>query len=333
MAKTILTGGQSGTLRRGLRDSFSNAYESQAELTKQELDPVMATGLPSDTDREYYAYYEHAPYPRFWPRGSEVVKQGFRAVQFNVINYDWGTEIEWHKNDEADDQIGKLRDRASDGGTNFAYGNTEAFFDMLTGTANFLPATIGNAPDGAAVFATLDGAGNNRFGAASGNLLTGTGVASSAAIRTDTFNAMEQFGLFQNTEGRPLFPRPVLDSGYIIYYAAGNEAIFSEAFLQSPSTNIAPGAGAVAAQNIFMAAGKKIELRATQEITDNDYYIFLRGCPHKPFFEQRRQEVEEQQFDEANSKESARSLLRSMIWHRRSGFGVFLPYGVIQINN
>ena len=332
MAKTVLTLGQSGTLRRGLRDAFANAYESVAEQTKQELEPVMDLNLPSDTDREFYAYYQHAPYPLYWPRGSEAEKQGFTAVQFEVLNYDYGLEIEWHKNDEADDQINMIRSRASEVGTNFAYNDTMAFFDMLLGTANFLPATIGNAPDGAATFATTAG-GAARFGATFGNLLTGTGVASSAAIRTDTFNAFEQFSLFQNTEAKPLFQPAIIDSGYIIYYGAGNEAIFTEAFLQSPSTNVAPAAGAVAAQNIFQAAGKQIELRATQHITDNDYFIFLRGAPHKPFFKQQRQPVEEQVFDEANSKESARTLLRSMIWHERAGYGTFLPYGVIKINN
>jgi len=333
MAKHILTGGQSGTLRRGLRDTFANQYESQAEQTKLALEPMMLTGLPSDGEMEYYAYYKHAPYPRYWPRGQEVEKAGFSAVQFSCVNYDYGIEVEWHGNDEKDDQIGMLRNRAGDAGTNFAYSDTMAFYDMLLGTANFLPSIIGNAPDGAAVFATTDGAAAARFGATSGNLLTGTGVATAAAIRTDTFNAFEQFGLFQNNLGYPLFPQSVLDSGYIVLYGQANEAIFTEAFLQSPSTNIAPAAGAVAAQNIFMAGGKKIELRATQHITDNDFFIFLRGTPYKPFFEQTRDPLTEQIFDENNSKESARSLLRSMIWHKRSGYGVWLPYGVIKVNN
>ena len=333
MPKTILTGGQAGTLRRGLRDSFANAYESVAEQTKQALEPVMALDLPSDTDREFYAYYRHAPYPMYWPRGSEAPKDGFDAVQFNVINYDYGIEIEWHKNDEADDQINTLRNRASDAGTNFAYSDTRAFFDMLTGTATFLPAAIGNAPDGAAVFATTAG-GAARFGATSGNLLTGTGVATAAAIRTDIFNAFEQFNLFQNNQGFPLFPQPVMDQGFIVYYAASLEQIYTEAFLQNPTATAAVTATSNAGvQNIFQAAGKNIELRPTQHITDNDSFIFLRGTPHKPFFKQARQPMEEQVFDEANSKESARALLRSLIYHERAGYGVFLPYGVIRVNN
>jgi len=333
MPKMVITKGQSGVLRRGLRDAFANAYDSQAAITKEELAPVMASDLPSDTDREFYAYFKHAPYPRYWPRGQEVEKAGFEAVQFSVLNFDYGIEIEWHRNDENDDQIGMIRNRASDAGTNFAYNETLAFWDMMLGTANFLPATIGNAPDGAAVFATTDGAAAARFGATGGNLLTGTGVASSAAIRTDVFAAMAQFRLFQNTEGYPLFPTSMIDQGFIVYAGAANEEIFSEAFYQNPSTNIAAAAGAVAAQNIFVSAGKKVELRFTQHITDNDHYIFMRGCPHKPFFSQLRDPLTEEPFDEGNSKDSARTLLRSQIYHERKGYGLFLPYGVIKTNN
>ncbi len=333
MPKMVITKGQSGVLRRGLRDAFANAYDSQAAVTKEELAPVMASDLPSDTDREFYAYFKHAPYPRYWPRGSEVEKAGFEAVQFSVLNFDYGLEVEWHKNDEADDQIGMIRNRASEVGTNFAYNETMAFWDMMLGTAAFLPATIGNAPDGSAVFAVLDGASNARFGATSGNLLTGTGVASSATIRTDVFASMAQFRLFQNTEGKPLFAPSLLDQGFIVYAGAANEEIFSEAFYQNPTTNIAPAAGAVAAENIFISAGKKVELRFTQHITTDDHFIFLRGAPHKPFFSQLRDPLTEQPFDEGTSKESARTLLRSMIWHERKGYGLFLPYGVIKTDN
>jgi hypothetical protein len=332
MPNQVTTLGQSGTLRRGLRDAFNNAYDSQAELTKEALEPVMALGLPSDTDKEFYAYYEHAPYPKYWPRGSEVEKAGFKAVQFNIVNHDYGLEVEWHGDDESDDQTGVLRPRAAQTGTNFAYNPTLAFFDLLLSTTSFLPSTT-NAPDGAAVFSTTDGDSNDRFGATNGNLLTGTGVASSAAITTDVFNAMEQFRLFQNTEGEPLFPDAVLDGGFIVYAAAGNERLFTDAFNQNPTSNIAPAAGAVAVQNTFVAAGKRVELRFTQKITDNDHYLFLRNAPDKPFFQQMRKPVEEQVFDEGNSKESARSLLRSMIWHERTGYGIFLPYGVVKTNN
>ena len=334
MPKMVLTGGQSGTLRSGLNDAFANAYGSQAPLVAEQLAPVMDLNVPTGGDREVFAYYKHAPYPRYWPRGQEVEKAGFEAVQFEVLNYDYGLEVEWHSDDEADDRIGMLRNRAANTGQNFAWNDSAAFFDLLLGTTAFLPGTVA-APDGATIYATTAG-GAARFGATGGNLITSTGnnsFSSAAVLRADFWTAVERFRLFQNTESRRLFPDSVLNSGFVMYFGAGNEDVASEAFMQNPTAaGILTSTSNAGVQNIFMAAGKSIELRPVQEITDNDAFIFLKGVDYKPFFKQVRQPVSEQQFDQANSKESARTLLNSMIWHERAGYGVFLPYGTIKLN-
>lgn len=334
MPKTIITGGQSGTLRRGLRDAFANAYDSVAEQTRQALEPVMDT-FPSDTNQEYYAYYKSAPYPRYWPRGSEVQKSGFESVQFSVVNYDYGVEVEWHKNDELDEQIGKLRARAADAGRNFTYSDTMAFFDLMLGATSFLPGTV-TAPDGAAIYATLDGGSNNRFGASSGNLLTSTGnncFSSSSVLRADLWRVMEQFMLFQDTEGKPLWPQAVIDQGVVVFYAADNHDIAVEAFLLNVHSYSTVTAGNIPIPNTLKAANINIELRPTQHITTDDCYVFLKGAAQKAFFKQVRTPVEELPFDERNSKESARTLLRSMIWHEYAGYGSFLPYQTIKLDS
>lgn len=331
MPKTVLTGGQSGTLRRGIRDAFQNAYDTQAQQTKADLAPVM-DNFPSDTNQEYYAYYKSAPHPRYWPRGSEVEKSGFEAVQFSVINYDYGVEVEWHKNDELDDQLGKLRGRAADAGTNFAYSDTQAFFDLIQGTTNYLPGTV-NAPDSAAMYATTAG-GSNRFGASSGNLLTATGnnsFSSVSVLRADIWRVVEQFALFQDTESKPLWPRSMLND-FIVYFAADEQEIAVEAFNLNWHSYSTVAAGNIPVPNSLMAGGLKFELRPSPQITTNDIYVFLRNAPHKAVFKQVRTPMEESPFDERNSKESARTLLRSMIFHEYSGFGIFLPYQTIKLD-
>lgn len=334
MPKTVITLGQSGTLRRGLRDAFANAYDTMVEQTRQELAPVMDI-FPSDTNQEFYAYYKSAPHPRYWPRGSEVEKSGFEAVQFSVLNYDWGIEVEWHQNDELDDQLGKIRPRAADAGKNFVYAETRAFFDMLQGTTNFLPGTL-TAPDGAALYATVDGASAARFGATDGNLLTSTGsncFSSTSVLRGDVWRAIEQFHLFQDTQGYPLWPKAVLDQGFHLFYAADNQDIAAEAFLSSWHTYSTVQAGNIPVPNILVEAGHQFTLHPTQHITTDDLYVFLAGAPFKPMFKQVRTPPQEQVFDEGNSKESARTLLRSMIFHEYAGYGLFLPYQTIKLNS
>lgn len=335
MPKTILTGGQSGTLRRGLRDSFANAYETTSQETREELAAVMPE-LPSDTDQEFYAYFKSAPYPRHWPRGSEVEKSGFEAVQFSVVNYDKGIEVEWHKNDELNSKV-PLRSRAAEAGENFSYLDTEAFFDLLLGTTVVLPGTV-TAPDGAAIFATTAG-GAARFGATNGNLLTGTGgnsFSSVTVLRGDIWAAVEQFHLFQNTEGRPLWAKQRLKN-FIVFFAADEQEVANEAFNLNPAPMTFGTAGtdlsSTSVSNPFMSAGLTFELRPTPHITDNDIFVVMKDAPQKPFFKQVHTPVEELPFDENNSKDSARSLLRSLIFHEYSGYGSFLPYQIIKINN
>ena len=263
------------------------------------------------------------------------MKAGFEAVQFSLINRDFGLEVEWHGNDEDDNQNSTgIRTRAADTGRNFAFNRTDAFFDMQLGTTNFIPA-VPNAPDGAAVFATTAG-GSARFGATNGNLLTSTGnnsFSSATVLRADLWTAIEQFRLFQNTQGKPLFSNRVLNGGFILYYGAANEDVFSEAYLQNPTaaalTTATSNAGV---ENSLFSANKRIEGRPVQQITDNDAFLFLRDAPFKPFFHQLREAPTEQPFDESNSKQSARSRLRSMIWHERSSYAPFLTYGVIKLN-
>lgn len=336
MPPLIRTGGQSGTLRRGLRDAFATAYESRAEQIRMELEGMADLNLPSDTSEEFYAYYESAAHPRFWPRGEKVAKAGFGAVQFSVENKDWGREVEWHKNDEDDDQLRTLRARAAQTGDNFALLQHRVFFQLLNGTTDvdLLPNSSLNAPDGAGLFSTTDGAGNARFGATNGNSLSGSGVSSSVDIRTDFFSVASQFGLFQDTEGQQLWNQSILDSGFIVLAARARLEKFTEAFNQNYTIAEATGGTANAAvQNLIISGGIKFELRTTQYITGDDWYVFLRGATHKPIFSQLRQEVEEVPFDEANSLEHAQTAHRSMIWRKREGWGLFLPYGAIKVDN
>ena len=105
-----------------------------------------------------------------------------------------------------------------------------------------------------------------------------------------------------------------------------------EAFLLNVVSLTTVAAGNIPIPNSLMAGGVKIELKPTQHITTDDIYIFLKGAPHKAMFKQIRTPPEENPFDEANSKESARTLLRSIIFHEYAGYGIFLPYQTIKLN-
>jgi len=317
------------TLTAGIRSDFADAYKSAYNASKERLSNVMDMGIPSDKLIELYAYFETAPFPRLWKRGDAIPRDAFESVQFNVENRDWAIRVEWHENDREDDQTRSLMQRARDAGANFATLPERVWFQILTGATSteLLPA-IPNAPDGAAMFSATDGAGDARFGFVGGNILTGGGIASSAAVRADAFGAMEVMRSFQDTEGQPLWDDSVLDAGFQLVYAVGNDEVFREAFIQSRTLD-----GSAAVTNIILESGLNLDLWATQRLSGNDWYIFAKGAPYKPVFQQIRRPLREAYSNVDNSDESRATKIEGVQWDSREGYGLMLPYQCVKVNN
>ena len=331
--QTILA---ANALTAGLRADFAATYRQQYRFVRERLARIMMLGVPSDKLTELYAYFESAPYPIRWPRGQTISSKPFKSVQFSVTNVDWARKIEWHKNDREDDQIRSLFDQARQLGANFATLHERVFFQLLTNTTDStLLATIPNAPDGAAFFATT-AAGANRFGVSGGNIVTGTGVATSGAVRTDFFSAISRFKRFQDTEGQPLLEEGVLDQGISVIYGATNEQIFREAFIQSrtvQATAAGQASTGAAVTNIVLESGLNLKLWSTQRITDNDWFIILEGTQIKPVFQQEREALKEHVETMDNSDYARRTKIESIQWDARYGYGINIPYSAIKVDN
>ena len=308
------------TLTAGIRADFADAYRQSYDAVAARLSSVMDLGIPSDKLTELYAYFQSAPYPRIWTRGQGIPADAFGSVQFSCTNRDFGIRIEWHENDRADDLTRSLMERAREAGSNFATLPERIFFQvLLNSTDNDLLPAIPTAPDGAA-----------------GNLLTGTGVASSAAIRNDFFSSVEQMRGFQDTESQPLWSDNVLDKGFTVIFGVHNWQVFAEAFQQG-RTIAGPltSAGNAAVTNIIMESGLKIDLWPTQRIpaSDDDFYVFSKGAPHKAVFQQLRQALRESYGNMDNSDSARETKIEHVQWDSREGYGVMLPYQTVKVNN
>lgn len=329
-------------LTAGLRSDFKDNYMKSKRASDARLGNVMQIDVPSDKLTELFAYPLSAAHMKQWPRGKDIPNKPFTAVQFSVTNKDWGHRITWHRNDRADDQTGSLYENAQQGGKSGGVMDERIFFQILTGAtdANLLE-SLPNAPDGAALFATTAG-GAARFGATNGNLLTGTGVATAQAVRSDFWNTMAQFRLFQDTEGQPLYDDSDLDQGATIIAGAANESVFREAFLQGRTiqivTNPTVGGGtdnaaAAAVTNTILESGLKITLWLTQRITDNDWFVGLKGAWRKAIFSTSREAMKEEFANMDNSDYSKDTGDEFIQWHQRKGYGVNLPFGLNKVNN
>jgi len=312
------------SFRAGIRSEVLATYQRQYAGIQAQLGGAMTFDVPSDKRSEFYFYYESAPHIQRWIYGEAVPEKGFRGIQYEVINRRWGEAITWQADDEADDQTRSLVSHAQGLGQSAAFLDERVFFQIIredTADVALLP-SIPNAPDGNAIwFAT-------RFGATSGNLMTGTGVATAAAVRTDYWAIREQFKLFQDTEGQPLFDSSVTDGPALVIYGAANEEVFAEAFLRE----IIQGTSAGISDEI-RASGKTPVLLSTQRITDNDWWAFMSNARIKAVMGQTRESIREDRATEANSDIARKFDERSIRFKMRKGYGINLPTGGIKNNN
>lgn len=324
----ILTG---ETLAAGLRSDMDHAYRQNWDGTLKNLGDVMQMDVPSSRRTETYAARRSMPYPDRWERGEPIPTEGTDSYSYPVTNYRFAKAIEWEIDDRKDNQVGDLFNDAQALGRNFASIPTRAFIELLTAVASLLPA-IPNAPDGGALFSATDGGGNDRFGLSGGNLETGGGVASAAAIQTDFFDAVVRFHRFLNSKGQPYFEPDLASERYVIYFGAANEKVFTEAFQTMLVHSVQSSTGA-AVSNVVLASGAQVRLVPTSRITDNDWFIFRADSPIKALFHQNREGLQSFAQTEENSDIARKSGREGLHFKARMGFGVNPPFAAIKVNN
>jgi len=326
----------SGVLANGLRTDFWDTYAAiRNRQADSRLSMVMDLGIPATNREHKFGYIEAAPHFEQWVRGQSIPTDAMDSTDFTVPVFTWGRRVRWHNEDREDDQTQSLFDIARQAGQSAGLLPERFFFDLITGSTNTLPA-VPLAPDGAAMFATTDGGGGARFGASGGNLLTGSGVASVSAIRTDYYNAIEQWKALQDGKGQPLLSDETIDSGVVLVHGSGNTEAFEEAFLQKRQGEIyGSNTAASTPTNLVHDASRNVDLWGTQRISDNDWFMFLKNPPKKAtFFLDRKGIMEESSLRGENNGDLMRDTGTEYIqWHSRSGGGIALPFGAMKVNN
>lgn len=328
MAGSVILSGN--TLAAGLRADFDRTYQQSYAGVEASLGTMMELNIPSDKRTELYALHRTMPYPERWDLGSPIPTEGTDSLTYSVTNYRYAKAIEWERDDRMDNQIGDLFAKASRLGENFASLDSRIFIELLTGTASLLPA-IPNAPDGAALYASTAG-GAARFGLSGGNIETGGGVATTAAIISDFFDSIERFGGFQNTKGQPFFEPDVASSEYVVYFNVANTEIFTQSFKTVAVHSVVSTTGA-RVDNVILASGVQVRLVPTQRITDNDWFIFRTDAPVRPLFCQQREGLRQSVATEENSDVARNTGVESIQFVVRKGYGVNVPFATVKVNN
>ena len=247
------------------------------------------------------------------------------AKAFTIVNHPYSLRVRWHKDDREDDRTGSLREMAQAGGRSHALSPERALFDFLGNSASFVP-NIPNAADGTALFSS-----STRFEVSTGNALTvSSWSASGPAARGALWSGVEQFGLFKDGKGQPLFTDDVLDSPIMVIHAMADLDVVSEA-LHAGLVAYANSTSNAGVDNVLMSGGRKFIPWPTQRVSTGTMYLFLTGAPVKPFLMQPRTQIVESYADETNDPESRTTGWEYVQWRQRVGYGIGVVYSMISI--
>lgn len=323
---------------RQLRTDFIQTYKKHYEGMKAELGLFMELAKPSDKLTEYYGYFESAPYPQRWDRGTGIQRKAFKSKAFSVTNYRFGEGVKWSLMDREDEQLKDLPSQARMCGMNFALVPELSAYEILLASASLL-AAIPNAPDGVAIHSATDGSSADRYGVSGGNIISGSGVDNPEDIVDDIFSAIIRMLQFQDTEGKPLFHPSMMRQGFVVTYNVANEKVWGAALKQMRTVATRGTAGtdlaAAAVTNLIRDYGLDITPVPTQYITDNDAFLFAKNPPVPCLFEQvRRPLTEKTAFSGDNNSDSVRDYEEEYIdWSARLGYGVGPAFTTVKINN
>ena len=329
------------TLTPGIQTRYVSMYDEVWSDSRDKYEPMMDFALPSDGLYSIYAHYKSAPMAQRWPRGTPRGAKGFDAFQFQVVNHDWSVGVRMHENDVMDDRTNSAVSRAQQAGSKAARIPVKVFFQIDGAQTNtkLLP-SVPNAPDGAALFSATDGNSLDRFGVSGGNVVSGSGVASVAAIQADYASGIVRLKSFLDTEGEPFYDDSIEEKGITVVAGVTNYYVLKRALMaMNPQLVVL---NAAATENVAATAGpnqlKEIGVAPVRLITNpyktgNSWSMYAHAAPTKPIFEQTRQAMQYLQVNRHNNGDCARDKEVGWYWDWRAGYGVNIPIGCVQISN
>lgn len=242
------------------------------------------------------------------------VVHGFNAVQIepgliNVMRdryakriyvYDYEFTIEWRDDEERDSRIvDSLISRVKDGAARLADFDEMALHDLINGSATYLhPSTDFNCHDSLPLYSASHA---TRSG---GNIVTGSGVASTSAIKADWFKVLQAF--------REMIGRQWDDARFLV---------------------VAPPQLKEVMANAFDAHSQNAELVIWERLSNNDWYVFLVGGAAVPLIKLARSGTKQREWNFENSEWASKTRMKGIGWDLRVGYGALNFSATVKVHN
>lgn len=266
----------------GVQKVFTDAYLVQGmDKVQSYLSGLMDFGLKATARKEKLAYPEAPPAVKRWDYGTTVQHGAFnyRQWEFDVLR--WGLAIDWNVDDDADDQLGALEKQAMNIAERYKYIPWQIAMQILAGgtaSANLLPGPL-LAPDGVGLFATTNGEGGPRFGRVGGNIVTGSGVASEAALEKDVFAVQNAFAVFLDQAGQFRWRSWQTSTSLHLFVPFALREVFLKAFKRK-GLSLANVNGVTTAAAVAQITDEYVsQIVFAQELTGSDWFAVLSGAP------------------------------------------------------
>jgi len=317
------------SLRAGVLADLKDTWTAQASVFKKQQE-LLVKFLPYNNLRKAtYAWKESIPFPARWDFGMGRTYQTFKDNYIQISNTAYELSIAYNRFDKDDDQIGDVKEHVQLAVRRFLQLPDKFVAEYINNAANLLP-NINNAYDGVALFSDVDGDGSNRFSTSGGNIITGTGSGTTAALKNDLMVAQRRFLTFKDTAGQPIFNEEDValerlhtivpnDLNAVIQDLAGGEYIRTDLGSNTAQSNITKG---------------RFKYHLNPYLTDTaDWYVAVEHPYWKPFAF-RAPNTPNQIIAEFANSDHAREYNEEVLYADvRAGLGVWCPFCFIKVNN
>ena len=310
---------------QGLRSEFSMVYQPRYQGLIQRIGDIIWLDATSDKLQEVYGFLESPIYPVRWEPGNVISSKTILSQQFTIVNRDFGRRVYLPKNWQ-DDQTGSAWQVARSLGANWGTLAERIFYQyILNSTDPDLLPVVPNSADGSALYLTT-----TRFGDAGGNVVGQTGVTTVQDVITDLFSVHERYQDFQNTESQPFWD-PIDTQNIAVFYGTNLNLVMQQAKNQTRPHSVVSTTGA-ATTNLVLEGDVSFTFTASQRITNNNYFCFLRGLPSymRPIVRQVRKGETEAQGNFATSDHTRDTGEPYVQFDSREGWGSALAIATIR---